>query len=860
MEDYYQVLLDYVKPDDDNVRKNSLLLDNPITKETRIPDLEQLVTSKETRSLFPKKMKRRFLNALNIYLTRFPFYSQELIHTEMELSKKEFINFTNKIDREDSTRALLKFCGYDIEGLDLARDVFEFELRKWQDNKDYYVPVRDFFGPFIPDNIINLDDPYAEELMDPLRHSRDFSRYLISIAALPFSLMALLPAALLAKFFNNNDTSEPLDKRETDFNTRDKSDSSSFFDNLKDKLADWLEWFKDMNLIATYKNDSDLFFVEHLISDFHSSKDRIRDLYRKGVAQKASSVLTSTTDIEGNGLELKFINGSAPIDKSNTPIPMFYSLFETRDNVAKMYRCNWNLDITRNSQLNANLKLSEKFINRIDELVKGEKSIDEIKNEVKEMFIYKKPRIYKGLSRFESATFSMNGVCQDVNFFLWHILRKKGIPSYLAVGLQGKNGGITRDSGHAKVIAYDKNKEEWGEYDSTPRKEDVEIYKRRRGLDMPDINIPFLKRGVGYLGYPFKALGFGFKAMATGIRFTKQKTLEGMIIAEKRICKNILDDLEEHLTKLDYNLNDIDNNQMLFPEEKQKIKEKTIKNSRDIMNMSNIPIITNDSETNHEIGKIEKLFNPFKILYQIDELKYVVDTLQEYVKRYHYFVMAENVFNDVLRTNGELFPFTPKRPDEWKNVMLKLFNTFAEVKEPPHPLETRQPQRYYYKAKRGMYVKVDDKITTWVKKPRFIKDLHSDEKDVFIDDSCKNNIEKAEEIYKGMTYYDEWYVTCLEDINMKPNVKHYTYSPQILSFDKMWAVSSQEYWTLFGDIIKKHIKNSESVFRYMWEDLVNMHDEYKSGVRMYDLTSKYDNGNLFTKVNEEPVVVYADDF
>ena len=47
-------------------------------------------------------MKRRFLNAFEMYLTRFPFYSQELIHTEMELSKKEFINFTNKIDREDS--------------------------------------------------------------------------------------------------------------------------------------------------------------------------------------------------------------------------------------------------------------------------------------------------------------------------------------------------------------------------------------------------------------------------------------------------------------------------------------------------------------------------------------------------------------------------------------------------------------------------------------------------------------------------------------------------------------------------------------------------------------------------------------
>ncbi|HLC56174.1 MAG TPA: hypothetical protein VJJ23_02960 [Candidatus Nanoarchaeia archaeon] len=59
MEDYYQVLLDYVKPDDDNVRKHSLLLDNPITKETRIPDLEQLVIDKETKSLFPKKNEKK---------------------------------------------------------------------------------------------------------------------------------------------------------------------------------------------------------------------------------------------------------------------------------------------------------------------------------------------------------------------------------------------------------------------------------------------------------------------------------------------------------------------------------------------------------------------------------------------------------------------------------------------------------------------------------------------------------------------------------------------------------------------------------------------------------------------------------
>ena len=799
-------------------------------------------------------MKRRFLNAFEMYLTRFPFYSQELIHTEMELSKKEFINFTNKIDREDSTRALLNFCGYDVEGLDSARDIFEFELKKWQDNKDYYVPVRDFFGPFIPENIINLDDPYSEELMNPLRHSRDFSRYLISIAALPFSLMALLPGALLSKFFNNNDTSEPLDKRETDFNTRDKSDSSSFFDNLKYKLADWLEWFKDMNLVATYNNDSDLFFVEHLISDFHSSNDRIKDLYRNGVAHKASSVLTSSTDIEDDGLELEFINGSAPIDKSNIPLPMFYSLFETRDNVAKMYRCNWNLDDTINSQLSANLRLPEKFINRIDELVKGEKSIDKIKDEVKEMFIYKKPKKYKGLSRFESAAVSMNGVCQDVNFFLWHILRKKGIPSYLAVGLQGKNGGITRDSGHAKVIAYDKDKKEWGEYDSTPRKEDVEIYEMKRGSKQPSIDIAFLRKGLGYLSYPiYMGLSFGIGAMVTGIRFTKQKTLEGMIMAEKRICKNVLDDLEEHLNRFDDNLNNVDKNQMMLFEEKEKIKDETIENSRDIMNMSNIPIITNDSETNHEIGKIEKLFNPFKILYQIDELKYVVDTLPEYVKRYHYFVMAENVFNDVLITKGELFPFTPKRPDEWKNVMLNLFNTFAEIKEPPHPLETRQPRRYYYKAKRGMSVKIDDEITTWVKKPRFIKDLHSDEKNVFIDDSHNNNLETVKNIYEGMTDYNEWYMVTHENVDMKPDVKHYTYSPQILSFDKMWAVSSEEYWTLFGNIIKKHIKNSESVFRYMWEDLVKMHNEYRKGNGMYSLTINYNNGNMFTETDEKYV-------
>ena len=121
----------------------------------------------------------------------------------------------------------------------------------------------------------------------------------------------------------------------------------------------------------------------------------------------------------------------------------------------------------------------------------------------------------------------MNGVCQDVNFFLWHILRKKGIPSYLAVGLQGKNGGITRDSGHAKVIAYDKDKEEWGEYDSTPRKEDVEIYEMKRGSKQPSIDIAFLRKGLGYLSYPiYMGLSFGIGAMVTGIRFTKQSIIK----------------------------------------------------------------------------------------------------------------------------------------------------------------------------------------------------------------------------------------------------------------------------------------------------------------------------------------------
>ena len=190
MEDpYYQRIVEYVKDVDPSIKEALILLEPPISEDNKLEDIENLILKGKTSAFFPKNIKKRFSNAMELHRERNPAYSQGLINHEVDLSKKSVIKFFKTLDKEDTARAMLHSFGYDISGLEDSRDVFLMELDKWKLFPNYYVPITDFFGPEriskgLEERI--YEEQKYRELNDSLRHSKAFLfDYLFPLLLLP---------------------------------------------------------------------------------------------------------------------------------------------------------------------------------------------------------------------------------------------------------------------------------------------------------------------------------------------------------------------------------------------------------------------------------------------------------------------------------------------------------------------------------------------------------------------------------------------------------------------------------------------------------------------------------------------------
>lgn len=835
---YYQILLEYLKDKDDRVKEMSVLLEPPISKDSPLEDIETLVLKEETSDLFPKQIKEGLSNAIAINRESYPFYSKELIDRAVGLSREDLEKYLSTFDREDTIRAMLHHLGYDSHGLEIGRNVLTTELIKWELDPGYYVPVTDFFAP---EGVVLKKDLELEghlefrDYSDPLRHSKTLmSKFLLPLLAIPACALGTLAAGLYGAM------NKPLDSFRTDFNRFSNNVSDGFsaageafsdgFDELREK------WEK-RRLIAEY-DGGDMFFVEHLLSDFARPEDDLDDLYSLGMAMESSRVKISLQD-SGSTIRLRYLNGFRPTSGEKVFSPLNYSVKDENDEELILRLGEWELN-KADTPLVARLTLPESF----KEMVEGFDNllVSGIERRVKEEFIYKKPKKYKDLSRFESAAFSEAGVCQDVNFLLWYALRQNGVPSYLAVGFRGEDGKIEFNAGHTKVIAFDKVIDKWEEFDATPSKADVDRYedgqKRENSNleisveipDLPSIEIPSLSKRLK-------------ESVSSAYRATKEKAIEYIVRAEKWAYRDLLNDFEQTLDAFNGAFEGIEKSVVLTQKEKDKLAENNLGRTCFVQRLRNIPVIEYNKGLRTE--EIRRPFNPKELREAVESLKYFANALPEYIQRYHNFIRAENVLHEVLKTNGKLIPYSSDNPEQWREMITELFSMFGHIAEPPHPFDTAEPRRFYYKAFDKKQI-VDEKtgLVYRLHKPKHITDLHSDDRGFFIDnskDALVEQIANVRRIYDGQIPVHErgWYNLSEERIDLRPYRTNYTLSPEILSFDKNWAVKREDYYVLLGDIMKRHIKQRESMFAYMYGALQGMYEEFKSGAPMHKLRANY---------------------
>ena len=60
-----------------------------------------------------------------------------------------------------------------------------------------------------------------------------------------------------------------------------------------------------------------------------------------------------------------------------------------------------------------------------------------------------------------------------------------------------------------------------------------------------------------------------------------------------------------------------------------------------------------------------------------------------------------------------------------------------------------------------------------------------------------------------------------------------------MAFDKQWAVEHEEYWNLLGQIMRKHITNTESAFVYLGETLEKLKKDFDNKKDTYSLRYDY---------------------
>ena len=546
-----------------------------------------------------------------------------------------------------------------------------------------------------------------------------------------------------------------------------------------------------------------------------SKFDTQTDLIRKGLVLE---------DLDIKRRPLKGDSRSFKLKKGNEKFSLFfdalrvlnYKVSEVED-YNLMEQTRWRLPIydqplTIHRTLNIadlDAKVKEKGLDKINKDVSEEENIRNLESFLSKEFKYNKQKQIKGLSRFETSAKTLEGVCQDVNFFFWHYLRKNNIASYLAVGFVGIDGEIKTTSGHAVVYAYDKHNKKWNMYDATPIRES----KERESSTWKLPSFGFNKDKKITIKTRMQKIR---EKISTTYKNVKKTTYNAMVETEVKLMKG-------KISEINYELVRIHNNKKYVEEQKRAksikrhILSKINSGTKFIYSMKNIPVNT---EGVPQIGKITKLFNPKNLTKNSKELKYINNCLPEYFKRMNFYSSSESAILETINTQGQLWPFN-NNSSEWEKVIRSTFGEFAPNPEPEFPTRTSSPRQYIFERFPQKTIEEIDGTITKTKPPKGTKKVLASENPKVYSKGEFTEMSVVENVYFGDKVQPrEWYAQKSVVRNLKPSVNHYTLSQEIRNFDETMKLANENEWLELAEIIQDYIEAGEHPLSHLYYELL----------------------------------------
>lgn len=840
---YYQALVDYLQHGEEK--------DKRVEKHTKLleiegkPDEEGLCELLEDRNIVQTLNPKRVYDfdvAQNLKKNRKdPQWdnkvSQALINLALERANDRLGNFFEEIDKEEFAKFLLHNSKYDIAGLEEAKSIFWPELVKWAGDNDYYIPVREFFD--------NKDHHFREG-----NHRGDYKDFFKEYTPMNQGLeglakILLLPMVLLDQALQQTKFYEWMDKMveklgsqvnitKTDFNRYSdfmKDRSSEVGDMFKDFFERLSKSYKERHVIAWIDEDSNPFYVQHVINGFPNKN--ADDIF----LVKSYNAVNPVDGIEKKGIVAKVSQSKYHYKKKYKPsrledvlVPFDGEYIGSEANVLCFGFSPWDLDKLPQKSV-AKLDLPEEFLERIEGYKRRNTSPEIIARNLREEFYYESPKKILGKTRFESAAITQRGVCQDVNFLYWYTLREMGIPSHYILGHVPEGDTLTTTE-HASVLV--KMGDNWNILDATPHKI---AEKESSKTSSFNFSIPsFPKMDTHRIRDLIESIGDSYISVKEAAR---NKGME----LQQRMYKDLLDEFRESASKTTSIIKEQLSVRDFLPDFYREVLQETRQNLYHMdQTIDKINFFTNlpeDVTQNPKIN-IHGFFKPKQIRESLEEMEYYQNAYPEYAQRLDMFKVSRDILEKTMGTEGNLRPFHSGQNGSWENIINYMFLLAGQSERPSTPLDIPNPKRTFYRTVKQLLGQ--DSITgeTYViKKPKHIQPKRSNDKRMF---HSVNEVPSEEEIRRVYPLgFEEhaWLKKEFETIDLRPSKEHYTHSPAILTFDKEYSQKYRDYWNFVGNYLRGHIHAGEMTASVVAEELTKARADFKGGSSPENLDSKY---------------------
>lgn len=813
---YWDMLLDYSSRSDDRLRTLAKKVDFDLTGLSPV-EARQLVIETESDKLIEPKNMRYFTSAVDVSIENNPMFSKELIRGAYEDSTKRITADIRQHSRIELERVSLKEAGYNVDELARSGKVIKKELKKLEHDSSYYVPVEDFFKGHREGDAEKSGQ--GSECATLTFNPSNVLAVAAGIAFAPFGAAAALASAI-------------------------SHDLNEFVSPLKEALSStFKKYVADAGLIARYEpSTADPFFVTHLVSDFTDKYDTFPELVNKGFVIDAKDI--GRTLSSDTAMSVTYKSGHA--DMGPMLLPVGYGIKALNGDTLSLVRGKWALDKV-NNPLRLEIRIPEDIKARIDNGFANGNSLGSIARELSNLFDYMNPHRIGSYSRFEAAAATRKGVCQDVNFILWHSLRERGIPSYLALGFVGEDGKISVGNGHADVIAYDAYSDEWKELNATPSgslSSRITRWVNWLGDHLPSINLhlPHLpSRHDGNLSTVNKENGITIIDRVRNAYTAAKKAASDVVVrAEKRVYHGYITELEEQIASVNAQYDHVEA-QGYSPEMVSSIADHIRKESEC---MFDSPLNIDVSLAKRwDMSEIEKPFRPSGLKKYVAGNRYFVNVLPEYVDRWGRFSVAENELQMTLRTRGRLLPYTDRSP-EWRSRLKDVFNIFAVYMEPPSIKEASDPRRVCALRQEVWYN--PETHERFIAPKGLQADIEADERVFYLDADWDDDsyTKKKVALYERIpAELRKWYKMSNKYVDLRPAKENYTFSPEVISYDRKHSFSMDTYWHLMGDVMRSHIMDSESSFARMIVELSYLRRKFAEGMSTSALTLMHESGS-----------------